>query len=351
MSLKDEFITLGNLPKLFKYDLPTLLCYPRNSNWVIISTDCDETDAGIYKYNMITNKLELLQNYDGINNPPDFHGQFINRNVLCIFGGSHCSLITYDLLNSTITTNKTNISLCDIQNLDECPKCVNIFSNKTNHIHILHQCNHFIYDCNINKEVKVEIDCNILKTFKIKFPKLLYSESTQQLMILGADDSDRIFTCDIEENQQSEYKWILNEKIKMPRMIEDERGYNYVLVNDVIIVFYFDCDYGSNYNDIWCLDLWCHKWFKSKYITPESVIGYARCIKSNDNNVHVLDFESKYHFKVDIWELFPKDMIIERRKRHNTLIMGYIKEQENSLLLNMPFVLKQLILCYFQLFG
>ena len=63
--------------------MPKPLHYPLESNRVIISTDKDESDAGIYSYDIDANKMQLLREYDGEIHFED-HTQFIdyNNNVL-----------------------------------------------------------------------------------------------------------------------------------------------------------------------------------------------------------------------------------------------------------------------------
>ncbi len=70
-----------------------------------------------------------------------------------------------------------------------------------------------------------------------------------------------------------------------------------------------------------------------------------------NNNVHLMDFYNKIHFKVDIFKIIPNEIIICHRKHFKPLIMGYIRQNENDLpLQSIPFPLQMLILTYFPLF-
>eukprot|EP01084_Bolivina_argentea_P141481 248595_1 len=132
----------------------------------------------------------------------------------------------------------------------------------------------------------------------------------------------------------------------MPYEVEDDLYYDIVSFGDTIICFYFG---DSGQFDILCLDLLCYQWFKSKVCVPNSIDWFAHCIKTIDDYIHILH---KDHFKLNVYELFPNDMVVSRRKHYNKLVMGYIKQEENKhMISNVPCVLKQLILLYFQLFG
>eukprot|EP01084_Bolivina_argentea_P260007 438943_1 len=136
----------------------------------------------------------------------------------------------------------------------------------------------------------------------------------------------------------------------MPHVVNDEMFYDVLIFKDVIIVLYFG-DYNNN--DIWCLDLLHFKWYKSQYDVPIDING-GYCIKSNNNDdVHVLNFHNTQHFVTDVYDLFSKDMIKQRRNDYEMLVAGFIKDQENNNIPwgYLPWVLKQLILLYFPVFA
>eukprot|EP01084_Bolivina_argentea_P148676 259894_1 len=337
MSL-NTFQQLQELPMQFNYYMPKPLMYPEDSNCLIISSDSEEATAGIFKYNLTNNAIHSLHKYDN-SITADLHGHFIDGDLLCVFGGKSDSFLIYDLNTNTNITNKyINHCIFALKTADACPKteathnCINIFQCEGSHIK---------YDCDKQKLIYLSKD-NV--KLQVTYPKLTYVSALQQLKILGSDDSDAILTYNSDKQC-----WQMNEKIKMPYVVTNDISYDVLSFGDVIIVFYFG---SSGHYDIWCLDLLCSKWFKSDHSVPISVKYLAYCIKSINNYVHLLNFEQKTHFKLNIFELFSRDMIISRRKIYQPLVMEYVRQQENNgFVSSMPFVLKQLILCYFQLFG
>ena len=156
---------------------------------------------------------------------------------------------------------------------------------------------------------------------------------------------DEIYTFNLEKNSnESKNEWKLNEKLTMPQT-RSCTSYDALLFGDVIIVFYVHNQY-----DIWCLDLLNDKWYKSIYKVPKLVERKnVYVFKNRDNDdVHLLSFENQLHFVADLNNLLSMEFIKSRRDCYNPLIMGYLKKQENdNLIANIPFVLKQLILNYF----
>eukprot|EP01084_Bolivina_argentea_P234927 395467_1 len=297
MSAKQSFQKLESLPHYWNEYMPKPLIYPENSNSIIISTSSHDVNAGIFKYDLITNTMENLCKYDD-SIGCIAHGQFIDCDFLFIFGGENDLFFVFDLkINSNITQKYVDNVLHDIHNCGVDPNSVRISSNKMNKIHILTQ-DHIIYDSNFKTLTK--IDTNILDKEEILFPKVIYNEWSEQLIILGSDDNDCILTCKINtKSNENEYKWEVNKKIKMPYIAGDVRDYSAVTFGDIIIVFY--CGYCRCF-DIWCLDLLFYKWFKSEHSIPKSV-NEASCIENN-NDIHILDFEHSDHFKINIYELF-----------------------------------------------
>eukprot|EP01084_Bolivina_argentea_P023390 43623_1 len=275
MSTKDSFQKSQTLPYEWGYCMPKPLIYPKHSNHVIISTDGYDDNPGIFKYNLVTNTMENLYKYDNTIRC-SYNGHFIDDNSLFIFGGEYNSFFAFDLNTKSVQTdNRTNTILNDIMNCGYCPKAVHVSWLEINQIHIAitkaKHITHFKYDCNNKTLTKINID--IFSKLGLEYPKLIYAEYTKQLMILGLDQKDTILTCDINGNvNQNKYEWKVNNTIKMPHIVEDERGYDVVSFGDTIIVFYMA---DSGFYDIWCLDLLCYKWFESKHTTPKSVLYYA----------------------------------------------------------------------------
>ncbi len=93
--------------------------------------------------------------------------------------------------------------------------------------------------------------------------------------------------------------------------------------------------------------------FKLKYSIPNEFTnnGY-NCYSFKINiNLHIINFYNKIHFKVNIFDIMPREIIQSNRTFYKPLIIGYIKQKEKELLLqSIPFPLKMIILTYFQLF-
>ena len=111
-----------------------------------------------------------------------------------------------------------------------------------------------------------------------------------------------------------------------------------------LVIFYFQ---GSGFTDIYCLDLLQVKWYKLECNVPPSISFKCNVIKHNQD-IHFLQFTKKQHFKIAAHNLLPKEVVVARRKYYNPLIFGYIRYQEtNDLVPNIPFVLKRLILDFY----
>eukprot|EP01084_Bolivina_argentea_P223796 378584_1 len=106
--VQDSFKQLQVLPLECDGYHPKPLYYPHDSNTVIISTDSRENNPGIFKYNINTNKLELIHKYDKCQTM--HHGHFIDykNEILYIFGGSYNTFNAFNLKTNTMTNLGTN---------------------------------------------------------------------------------------------------------------------------------------------------------------------------------------------------------------------------------------------------
>eukprot|EP01084_Bolivina_argentea_P023391 43625_1 len=346
MSTVQQIFNQRKLSLQFQYHVPKPLIYPKNGNSIIISTDSDEKYPGIYKYDLDNNTFKLLHTYDDDQfYRAEEHGQFIDytNHQLCIFGGTVTASLFLDLITKTI---RCNLNTFD-DYLGGFTSAINIPStNEQIYIFAPSENNHIIFDC--KQQTELEIDVNL--STDLTYGKLLYIESTSELMILGQDKRKDIWKCHIEQkSNQTKYDWKIDNKLKMPHAVIDERDHDVLLYDDIIIVLYFS---DKNDNEIWCLDLLHYKWYKSKYNVPKSICSCSYFMKHNNNNdIHLLDFDSQQHFTANIYELFPNDMTKQRRKHYEILVIGFVKDEEKNMFLNIPWPLKQLILLFFPLFG
>eukprot|EP01084_Bolivina_argentea_P265110 449250_1 len=155
-AMEHIFKPLSKLPLQFDEYIPKPLVYPKHSNIIIISTVSNDTNAGIFKYNLDNNNCEKLQTY--VDFEPECHGQFIDYNndtlhILSAWQGSEGTR-TIDLKTNTIN-NKDKLNI-------KCgyfPKAVEISSIKGDEIHIVSDDqHHFKFDCNDKIVTNINID-------------------------------------------------------------------------------------------------------------------------------------------------------------------------------------------------
>eukprot|EP01084_Bolivina_argentea_P318420 552199_1 len=185
--------------------IPKLSFYPKNSDSIIISTSW----AGVFKYNLHNNNLENILEYVDIEPTQYVHdyGQFIDytNDTLHIFGYDDLH-IAIDLKTKTITNKQSVIFHGDA-------KCAQMQIANENQIHILsfYDHHHLKFDCRNEIITNINSNTDVLDNDKT-YPKLLYVEATKQLMILGGDEFDDIYYCNITEP----YEWKLMKNVKMP---------------------------------------------------------------------------------------------------------------------------------------
>eukprot|EP01084_Bolivina_argentea_P106976 191310_1 len=218
MSTQRSFEHLQSLSKYFIYETPKPLFYPKKSNYIIISTRCTESNAGIYKLNLITNTLELLCQYDNTITF-DHHGQFIHNDMLYLFDGSD-HFFMYDLkTKSNIKKEFVNTKLGNVFS----PETAHISSEEIDQIHVVQHEKHLKYDCKNRALTNMTCPNDDGLYSEYTYPKLIYSKYAKKLIILGSYASDTILTCDINEKiDQNKYEWKVN-KIKMPHIVDDIR--------------------------------------------------------------------------------------------------------------------------------
>ena len=343
---KNPFQKLPELPSHIVYYTPRPVFHPIDPNCIILSTENYGINGGIYKYHLEDNEITCLANYNEIESMRDKylddHTQFLDsiNNKLHICGGEETIFITYEINTGIIKVGENNDDYNDV--LAHCgpgAEIVHIKSSTKNEIHITNSIAHVKYDY-IKRYLTIFRDVH----FGFEFLKLSYNPLKKQLMVLGGEDSDTIWTCDLE----TQVKWKLNTELKMPHCV-NLFEHDVLFVGDIMFVFYVQITIFSKYNDIWLLDLLNSTWYKSTYNVPEC-LGHSWYVMKSINNIyiHILDFENGIHFKVNFNDLLSMEFINARRDYYNLLVIGYIKQQEKSKLIsNVPFVLKQLILNYF----
>eukprot|EP01084_Bolivina_argentea_P075126 136213_1 len=313
------FSLLAEIPIDCYYALPKPLKHPLISNCIIMSTDYEERQItpGIYQYNVESNKCSLIYKYNN-ECTPECHGQYMDpvNNLLYLFGRRNV-LNAFDLKTNTM------------QKINNCHPFAEACTNwpastyipfPVNQAHILLDDKHYKYD--IKHKTMIQLKGNSALN-GIVYAHLLYIPIKKQLMFLGSSFDSKILSCDIQQNSdQTEYEWKMC-KLKMPRAAEHCTYDTLLGFDNILFVFYFV------EKDIYLLDLLNNKWFKSKYSLPNFGGGNNTYIFVVQNNysAHFIYFYNKIHYKVCLFDLIPKEIVISHRKYYNGLIMGYLREQ------------------------
>ena len=74
-------------------------------------------------------------------------------------------------------------------------------------------------------------------------------------------------------------------------------------------------------------------------------------LRGANNSVHLIDLENGEHFKISLYDLIPKDLNKFYSLKYKSLVLQYIKQNENKQIIpTIPYVLKLLIWKYFPSF-
>ena len=72
------FQCLPDLSITFDEWLPKPLNHPSNPNKIIITTDYEDKNSGIFEYDLISNEFKRIHKYDLNKCKPEKHGHFIH---------------------------------------------------------------------------------------------------------------------------------------------------------------------------------------------------------------------------------------------------------------------------------
>ena len=180
------------------------------------------------------------------------------------------------------------------------------------------------------------------------FANCVYNSKTKQLMLFQ-ETCDYFLVCDIYDGDQDTYHWRKSEiKLKSKPSLafwcDVILGWNQIL-------FIFD----RHRSCIECIDL-LHP-DKGTFIDNEYAVdiidGVEFVAKDENNNAHLLRLsdDKPFHFRIDLYELIPKDILEINVKDYNPLVVGYCKMcQKNDKIPFIPLYLKKLILQFYPLF-
>ena len=334
-----------------QFELPRPLNHPNDANKIIISTDF--SDGGIYELDLNSNELTHLYKYDdSVPRPPWMHGCFINRQTktLFVFGGFYKSLVAYplDLDNKQMRYIEDDNALCKCETWP-----ISCYVESRNELHVIHNSEHLVFQIH-NKCI------DLIKTNKlpgIDAPKLLHIPARDELIIFGSNDSKDILSLKLGNND--DVKWTINEDINLFVSPTNSTHFDVVLgFENIVFVFYFwedvDVDGFASW-DIWCYHLLNNQRFRSKFEVPDIDFGFTGnkrqsfAIKDKDDYVHIVDFISQIHIKVDLYKLIPDELRKSHCDFYEPLIMGYFREIEHDKkdIVPLPLVLKTLIVQFY----
>ena len=320
--------------------IPKPSLYGKDCQSVIISTATNETDEGIYKYNVVTNTLTLIAKYpSSMSMDLNIHGQFYDHKHELLYLWSDDGVWSYNFATNAF------IQISDPNGIFTTAVALSCICCIKNYVHVYGINKFFKYNIN-NKSIDIFQNHIFIKE-KIENPKLIYIEQQDKLYSLGSsfpyfDASTKIMICDTNQ-----FKWQLL-SLKMPCDYTSDNFEAILLFNHLIFIFYFEL--YSGYNKIHCLDIKESKWYDCEYELSKEItnINLSNYIFEINNTIHLLCLNKGIHFTVSSYDLIPQKLICHYQKK----IMQYLdaKDKQQNNLPTIPYVLKVLICKYFPVF-
>lgn len=333
-----NFIRLSNFPSSFGCFIPKPVI--KGENEIIITSNGHE--CGINAYNPTTNEITKLNKFEE-EFKMDIHSQFIDtkNNKLYLFNGDE----EEQILIYNFNTKKIQKISSELQRIGSYPSRT-VFHEKTDQMVSVVEGYH-IYTLNED----------VVNTYLVDYDYGLYSfgiplKIRNELKIIGGSDKFILTSLDASKaTDLNDCKWKTYDELRMPHIILRFNYFDAVAAGDVAIIFYYG--YNENetefFNEIWCVDFWNELSFKSPQTIPfkspqnkEKVMFYAFKL-NNDNDIHLINFITNEHYKVNLYKLIPKKLIKKYSNYYNPLVFGYCKNNSNTI----PISLMKLIFNYF----
>ena len=337
-STQDPFESLEDIPMPLRAEawLPKPLHHPTDPNKIIISVDCDETNAGIYELHLVTNTLKRLHQYERDKLEPENHTHFIHpqSKTLFIFGGNNASFGAFNLETKEMKYDESH-----------CLRIKEAWISKyipdRNELHVIaNNMRHCIFKFDDNNNIQPISNTKVDMLYCLK---LLYIPCQDKLI------TTNMFEYALDESN----KWKTNYDLKFTHNVNtDDFDLDFILgFENIIFMFYFEESYNF---EIWCHHLLNNESYESKHRVPKIMDSYSQrevfVIKDGNHNAHILNFGTGAHVKVDLYKLIPNELLRSHRKYYRPLIMGYLREEENENNIPcIPVVLKTIILEFFAL--
>eukprot|EP01084_Bolivina_argentea_P282061 482738_1 len=305
---QNTFIQLKPPPEI-THSIPTPVYYAKN-HCIYISTDSEESNPGIWKYELNSLSITNSHDYSGdldfvqICNPEcciDVENSdiYISGNV------NHCPVFFgyLDAFNIINEQWRVCVGDGDDEYILRSLSTITFIPHPINQLHVFADGNHYKY-----KEELVLLSENIGYNGR---PKLFYSKLTNQLLLFQSK-VDYILICNIYSSEQTEFVWS-KIVIKLPQKL----GYQYAVIlawNHVVFCIDF------NVCTIWILDL-LHmeqKWMKAVVDFPKKQFTNAHAFRDKYDNLHLMQFrDSRFHYRICLYDIIPIELITVNRASSN----------------------------------
>lgn len=329
-----NFIRVANFPSSFGCFIPKPVI--KGDNEIIF------TSNAISMYNPTSNEITELNKFDK-EFQLNFHSQFIdpkNDNLYLVNGDEEEGIVMYNF-----NTKKMQKISSDLQKIGSYPsRC--IYHEKTDQM-VCSVEGYHVYTLNKDKLDTYLLDYDYgMYTFGI--PLVIRDE----IKIFGGSDDYIVTSVNASKvTDLNACKWKTYDELKMPHIVSRFNYFDAVAFGDIAIIFYFG--YNENetefLNEIWCIDFISKLSFKSAQTLPfkdpktkEKIMWYSFKL-NNDNHIHIIDFITSQHYKINLYTLIPTKLSKKHCNYYNPLVFGFCRNNAKKL----PISLINLVFNYF----
>ena len=171
-------------------------------------------------------------------------------------------------------------------------------------------------------------------------PLIAYLSEINEIVMIRCCDYSKASVWSLKINKESVGKWMKC----MDSEIDGSKHYGFVHGFGHIM-------YIIDGRQIWCLDMIDKKWYKSDKIFSRLITSRYGCFAASGGRYCYYLTENSRCFKIDLFEAAPIELQNKIKQRYeiknNKICIGYCRENEKDLQLNIPDYLKRIILRYF----
>ena len=333
-----NFIQLSNFSFCSRCFVPKPVI--KDDNHFIIVFNGNE--RGINLYNTTTDKITKIKEFD--DEAFNFQFQFIDTktNNLYLFNGwAEHDCVVYNFNTKEMKTLST-----EIETVGCFPRI--LYHPKTDQV-ICCESGQHIYTLNKNELTSYRVEHYFgIDSFSIPL------KIRNEIKICAGSDNYIITSVNASKlSDLNDCKWI-SSKLKMPHTVSRHNYFDAVAVGDMAIIFYFGYNENESkfLNEIWCIDFLHQISYKSsetipfKHPNPKKKNMWYSIKLNNDDDIHLMQFITGKHFKINLYKLIPTKIMKKYSKYHNKLVFGYCRK--NSL--TIPVCLMTLIYNYIPYF-